>query len=101
MSREPYDPLFEMDGSLDRVADSLHSIDTSLQAIAEHLTGAQETASAPICGAQIVTREVEGMAAEIRLCERRDGPCPRSARPRHAPVADPTALPGEVTRCRP
>lgn len=76
MSREPYDPLFEMDGSLDRVADSLHSIDTSLQAIAEHLTGAQETASAPICGAQIVTREVEGMAAEIRLCERRDGPCP-------------------------
>ena len=30
----------------------------------------------PICGTEVVTREYEGMAAEIVLCVRTDGPCP-------------------------
>ncbi len=30
----------------------------------------------PICGNEIVTREHEGTAAEIVMCQRRNGPCP-------------------------
>ena len=30
----------------------------------------------PICGTEVVTREYEGMAAEIVLCVRTGGPCP-------------------------
>lgn len=30
----------------------------------------------PVCGAEIVTREYEGAAAEVVMCLRRSGPCP-------------------------
>ncbi|MFA9269207.1 MAG: hypothetical protein ACEQSX_00395 [Baekduiaceae bacterium] len=56
------------------------AIACALVAIAEHLTVAPETATAPVCGAQIVTRTVEGYDADVHVCVRRGGPCPWRAR---------------------